>query len=127
MRLPPFLAQALTWWNGQTLSTRLHTWRHGDEVGRDEAGNIYYQTAGGARRWVIYAGEADASRVPPEWHGWLHGMWAEPPTVRPVPNKAWEKPHQPNLTGTVEAYAPSGSIRRVAPEPRSDYEAWTPE
>ena len=117
--------QLLTWWNGQTLGTRFHTWRFGERVGEDEFGNVYYQN--GRRRWVIYDGLADASRVPPEWHGWLHQSWLEPPTVKPVPNKPWEKEHLPNLTGTTMAYAPAGSIRRERPEPRSDYEAWSPE
>ena len=117
--------QVLTWWNGQTLGTRFHTWRFGERVGEDEFGNVYYQN--GRRRWVIYDGLADASRVPPEWHGWLHQSWLEPPTVKPVPNKPWEKEHLPNLTGTTMAYAPAGSIRRERPEPRSDYEAWSPE
>lgn len=121
------IKQSLTWWNGQTLGTRLHTWRVGEAVGEDEFGNLYYQSNGGQRRWVIYNGEADASRVPPEWHGWLHHIWREPPSRAPVPNKPWEKPHVPNLTGTMEAYAPTGSIRRAQPEPRSDYEAWTPD
>ena len=126
-RIKQILAQVLTWWHGATLGTRLMTWRRGAEVGRDEQGNVYYQSDGGRRRWVIYAGEADASRVPPEWHGWLHHIWREPPSVAPVSNKPWEKPHLPNLTGSTAAYAPSGSIRRVKPEPRSDYEAWTPD
>ena len=120
-----FWKQLLTWWNGQTLGTRFHTWRFGERVGEDEFGNVYYQN--GRRRWVIYDGLADASRVPPEWHGWLHQSWLEPPTVKPVPNKPWEKEHLPNLTGTTMAYAPAGSIRRERPEPRSDYEAWSPE
>ena len=47
-----------------------------------------------------------------------------PPTLT---HKAWEKPHQENLTGTVAAYAPQGSIRRNTPAPKSDYEAWSPE
>ena len=120
-----FLKQALTWWNGQTTGTRFYTWRFGSRVGEDEFGNVYYQS--GRRRWVIYAGEADASSVPPEWHGWLHQSWLEPPTEKPVPHKPWEKEHLPNLTGTTRAYAPSGSIRREVPTPRSNYEAWSPE
>ena len=32
-----------------------------------------------------------------------------------------------NLTGTMLAFAPDGSIRRAAPADRSDYEAWSPE
>ena len=65
--------------------------------------------------------------VSPEWHGWLHHTWDEPPTEKPLAKKAWEKPHVENLTGTAEAYAPAGSIRKAQPAARTDYEAWTPE
>jgi NADH:ubiquinone oxidoreductase subunit len=122
-----FLKRAVTWWNGQTLGTQLHTWRKGERVGEDDAGNIFYQADGGKRRWVIFNGEAEASRVSPDWHGWLHHTWNEPPTEKPLPRKAWEKPHQMNLTGTAAAYAPAGSLRRAKPVDRQDYEAWTPE
>ena len=86
-----------------------------------------FETRDGKRRWVIFNGEAEASRVGPDWHGWLHHTFAEPPTKAPLARKAWEKPHQENLTGTAAAYAPAGSIRRGEPAARSDYEAWTPE
>ncbi len=121
------LLRAVTWWDGQTLNTQLWTWRNGTRVGEDAEGNIFYQTRDGKRRWVIYNGEAEASRVSPEWHGWLHHTWDEPPTKAPLSKKAWEKPHLENLTGTPAAYAPPGSIRRPDPEPRSDYEAWVPD
>ncbi|WP_102107121.1 NADH:ubiquinone oxidoreductase subunit NDUFA12 [Oceaniglobus roseus] len=121
------LLRAVTWWNGQTLNTQLWTWRNGTRVGEDEAGNVFYQSKDGKRRWVIFNGEAEASRVSPEWHGWLHHTWNEPPTERPLQHKPWEKPHLANLTGTDKAYAPAGSLRRTDPKPRSDYEAWTPE
>ena len=122
-----FFVRAVTWWNGQTLGTQLYTRRHGVKVGEDEQGNIYYQTRDGKRRWVIYNGEAEASRVGPDWHGWLHYTWDEPPTKAPLKHKPWEKPHEENLTGTPLAYAPPGSIRRAAPVERTDYEAWSPE
>ena len=119
--------RAVTWWNGQTLNTQLWTWRKGVKVGEDAQGNTFYETRDGARRWVIYNGEAEASRVSPEWHGWLHRTWDEPPNKAPLKHKDWEKPHQENLTGTAMAYAPPGSIRRPEPEERRDYEAWQPE
>lgn len=122
-----FLLQLLTWWNGQTLGTRLFTWRRGQKVGEDAQGNIFYQTRDGKRRWVVYNGEAEASRVSPDWHGWLHFTWDEPPTEKPLKHKPWEKPHQENLTGTALAHAPAGSIRLARPVVRQDYEAWTPE
>ena len=119
--------RALTWWDGQTLNTQLFTWRKGVRVGDDDQGNVYYHNADDSKRWVIFNGEIEASKVSPEWHGWLHRTWDEPPTDKPLAHKDWEKPHQENLTGTMAAYAPAGSIRRAAPVERSDYEAWTPE
>lgn len=121
------LLRAVTWWNGQTLNTQLFTSRNGIRVGEDDAGNIFYRNKDDKRRWVIFNGEAEASRVSPDWHGWLHHTWNEPPTDKPLPHKAWEKPHLENLTGTSVAYAPAGSIRRSDPAPRKDYEAWSPE
>ena len=96
-------------------------------MGEDEAGNLFYETRDGKRRWVIFNGEAEASRVSPDWHGWLHHTYKEPPTKKPLVHKAWEKPHQENLTGTVQAYAPAGSLRAKTSADRSDYDAWQPE
>ena len=75
-----FLKRLLTWWNSQTIGTQIWTARHGVKVGEDDQGNIYYQTADAKRRWVIYNGESEASRVSPDWHGWLHFTWDQPPT-----------------------------------------------
>ena len=121
------LLRTVTWWNSQTLGTQFFTWRNGEKVGEDSQGNIFYQSKDGAKRWVIFNGEAEASRIDPSWHGWLHHTWDDPPTKAPLPRKDWEKPHLENLTGTPSAYAPSGSIRRADPVSRKDYEAWTPE
>jgi NADH:ubiquinone oxidoreductase subunit len=121
------LLRAVTWWNGQTLNTQLYTWRRGVKVGEDTQGNAFYTTKDGKRRWVIFNGEVEASRVSPDWHGWLHHTFKDTPTDKPMVHKVWEKPHQENLTGTPLAYAPAGSIRRAEPAARKDYEAWTPE
>jgi NADH:ubiquinone oxidoreductase subunit len=122
-----FIKQIFTWWNGQTLNTKIHTWLNGVRVGEDKAGNLFYETRDGKRRWVIFNGESEASRVSPDWHGWLHHTYKEPPTKKPLVHKVWEKPHQENLTGTAQAYAPAGSIRAQTPADRSDYSAWRPE
>ena len=124
-----FIKQFFTWWNGSTIGTRVWTARKGQKVGEDEFGNVFYQNADGSRRWVLYSGEAEASHVSPEWHGWLHYTWDEPPTEAPLPRQAWEKPHKPNLTGTAGAYRPPGSVLTPQTRPRvaGDYEAWTPE
>ncbi|MCY4208666.1 MAG: NADH:ubiquinone oxidoreductase subunit NDUFA12 [Roseovarius sp.] len=118
--------RAVTWWNGQTLNTQIYTWLKGVKVGEDARGNIYYRDREDRRRWVIFNGECEASRVGPDWHGWLHHTFRDPPTMAPLPHKDWEKPHEENLTGTAMAYAPAGSIRKAKPVQRRDYEAWSP-
>lgn len=119
--------RAVTWWNGSTLNTQFYTWRRGTKVGEDDQGNAYFTSRDGKRRWVMFSGEVEASRVSPDWHGWLHHTYDDLPTDKPLVHKAWEKPHQPNLTGSAMAYAPAGSLRRAEPADRRDYEAWQPE
>ena len=118
--------RCLTWWNSQTVNTQFFTWRNGIKVGQDSRGNIFYTSKDHVRRWVIFNGEAEASSVSPEWHGWLHHTWDELPTDKPLVKKSWEKEHQANLTGTLDSYSPAGSIRKTSPLKRNDYEAWSP-
>ncbi len=117
------------WWRNATVGTRLTTWLSGNFVGEDKFGNRYYQTKNGVRRWVIYNGTVEASRVPPEWHGWIHHMLREPPGANPPKPKSWEKDHLPNMTGTPGALRPQGSLaaQGVRPAATGDYEAWTPD
>ncbi len=124
-----FLSLLFTWWNGATIGTLWTVFRKGRPVGVDGQGNRYYTDGAGVRRWVIYKGLADASRVPPEWHAWLHHTVKEPPTIAPPKVKPWEKEHIPNMTGTPFAYRPSGSLAAGAARPPAtgDYEAWRPE
>lgn len=123
------IEQLFTWWNSMTPGTWLWTRRFGVPVGRDEEGNRFYRTADGSRRWVVYAGEAQASRISPDWHGWLHHTFAEPPEDGELPRRSWERDHVPNMTGTEAAYRPPGSILLPTAQGRTrpDYEAWTPE
>ncbi|WP_183529582.1 NADH:ubiquinone oxidoreductase subunit NDUFA12 [Yoonia ponticola] len=121
------IKRIFTWWDGQSFGTQFWTWRNGKKVGEDGQGNIFYRNADDSRRWVIFNGAIEASRIDPDWHGWLHRTWDEPPTDKPLIHKPWEQPHQVNLTGTVDAYAPAGSLRAATPKSRSDYEAWSPE
>ncbi len=114
-----------------TLGTRLFTWWRGAHVGDDDTGNRYFRDkkrtgTGRERRWVVYAGEAEASAVPAEWHAWLHHTTAEVPDGRA--KQAWQKEHRPNMTGTAQAYRPPGHVleggkRQPA---TADYEPWRP-
>ncbi|MBV9079086.1 MAG: NADH:ubiquinone oxidoreductase subunit NDUFA12 [Methylobacteriaceae bacterium] len=131
------LIRSLTWWNGQTWGTALFTRRHGTFVGEDELGNRYYrgpmfkrdESTGPERRWVVFNGEAEASRVPPGWRGWLAHTFDIPPSEDRYVAREWEKPHQPNLTGTPRAYRPAGSTlaRSERPPATGDYLAWSPD
>jgi len=119
------LKALFTWWNGATIGAGFHIKRRGVLVGQDDYGNRYFEARdardsydGRRRRWVIYKGYPDA-----------HYTFDEPPTVAPLPRRSWEKDHQPNLTGTIHAWRPKGSITRGGERARAtgDYEAWRPE
>ena len=114
-----------------SLGTWLFTRLHGEVVGKDAFGNVYYldrRTKGKKRerRWVMYKGEVEASKVTPEWHTWLHGVGAPPSeTAKPRP---WQKAYEPNLTGTDQAYRPPGHVLMGGHRAKAtgDYEPWTP-
>lgn len=127
------LAKIFTWWDGATIGTTLFSARNGKRVGEDVFGNIYYQakkagTGPAGQRWVIYNGSNDASRVPPEWHGWLHHSYDEIPESYLPQARIWEKEPSANMTGTAQAYRPAGALeqggRRAAAT--GDYESWNP-
>ena len=124
------LARIFTWWDGATLGTSLFTRRFGREAGRDEAGNIYFQHRDNkARRWVIYAGSNDGSRVPPGWQAWLRGTIDELPDKSLPARRAFEKPPLANVTGTELAYRPGGALGSGTKRAAStgDYQAWKPD
>lgn len=113
------------------FGTALYTLFFGRLVGSDAFGNRYYERNAmhGARsqRWVMYRGVAEPSKVPPEWHGWLHHVEGALPQDLQKPYR-WQKPHQQNLTGTNGAYYPPGSILSGGKRDKAtgDYQAWKP-
>ena len=70
----------------------------------------------------------EATKVPPGWHGWIHYRVDTPPSKEDYKPLEWQKPYQPNMTGTPEAYHPPGSILAGSHRPQvtGDYDAWTP-
>lgn len=125
------IGSIFTWWHGPGLGTRWFT-RNGIEVGRDGEGNVYFASRRGQpgeRRWVIYNGEPEASRVPPEWQLWLRRTVAATPAEQPLKPRVWESGWTRNATGTAAAYKPPGALSAGAHRPRAtgDYEAWSPE
>ena len=126
------LKSTFTWWEGATFGTWMGL-RGKTKVGVDALGNVYWEGGkdpnGIPRRWVMYNGVNDASRVPPEWFSWLHHQIdSAPDQALPAP-RVWEQPAVPNQTGTELAYRPPGALERGGNRARGtgDYEAWTPD
>lgn len=117
-----------------TIGTRIYTSLKGKLVGKDQFGNRYYEarkelTADGLKkRWVMYDGVPEASKVPPHWHGWLHYSTNVLPTDADAKPYDWIKEPQQNMTGTKLAYVPAGHVTRggLRDKSTSDYEAWKP-
>ncbi len=122
-----FFKNLFTWWEGATLGTAIFSRRHGTKVGEDQLGNLYFEGKG--RRWVMYAGSNDVSRVPPDWYAWLTRQIDDVPDKALPPPPRFLREPTPNLTGTPAAYRPSGALEKGARRQRSsgDYQAWSPD
>ncbi len=118
-----------TWWEGATLGTALYSWRQGRKVGADDTGNLYFEARKGRRRWVMYNGSNDVSRVPPDWYAWLTRQIDDVPDKALPPAPKFLKAATANLTGTAQAYRPSGALERGGRRQAAsgDYQAWTPD
>jgi NADH:ubiquinone oxidoreductase subunit len=96
-------------------------------AGADEFGNKYYISKfgkdylGRESRFVIYNGKEEPSKVPPQWHSWLHHLSNE--AIKAKKYK-WQKDHMPNLTGTKLAYGPEKY--GIRPRISADYIPWFP-
>tara|TARA_Y100000590_G_scaffold461990_1_gene624970 strand:- start:251 stop:610 length:360 start_codon:yes stop_codon:yes gene_type:complete len=113
------IKEIFTWWNRQTLGTRINTLFFGKLVGKDINGNKYYQSNNG-KRWVIYKDEVDASKIPNEWYSWIHFTSNKIENVHELKKFDWQKPHKPNLTGTKQAYHPNKNTNAS----KKKYKTW---
>ncbi len=99
-------------------------------VGKDEYGNIYYTKKNLSRknnyrerRFVLYKGIVEASKVPQEWNAWLHHATETPPSNQ---NKlSWFKDHSPNLTGSPFAY--EYKDKKKTKKVKNIYSVWSPD
>ena len=89
-------------------------------IGSDHYGNKYYESKK-RKRWVIYANEIDASKIPVEWYSWIHFMPNKIENIHKLEKHQWQKPHQPNLTGTESAYYPNKNNKDAT---RKKYKSW---
>jgi NADH:ubiquinone oxidoreductase subunit len=117
------------------ISTSIYTIFNGTLVGTDEFGNRYFERKSfpiqigrrnTKRRWVLYNGFPEPTKVPPYWHGWLHHTTDVVPTEEDAKKlHKWQKGHLANLTGTEEAYVQPG-LDGDREKVSADYEAWNP-
>ena len=85
-----FLKIIFTWWNGQTIGTFLNTLFFGKLVGIDDSKNKYYVDSKD-RRWVIFNSDVEATKIPPEWHAWMHHLIKEVPSQKEFSKYKWQK------------------------------------
>jgi len=117
-----FFKQIFVWWHKQTVGTFFYTLFTGKYIGTDEFGNKYYSNRK-KKRWVIYKDRVESSKIPPEWHMWIHFLTNNKPAG--IGNKfSWQKKHEENLTGTEKAYKPEGLLSSDAKKNMKKYETW---
>ena len=119
-----FLKQIFTWWHKQTIGTFIYTLFSGKFAGSDQFGNKYYFNSKG-KRWVIYKDNIEASKIPPEWHAWIHFTGINKPNDK-TKKFSWQKQHEGNLTGTNRAHKPEGSLASDLKTNMKKYEIWKP-
>ena len=114
-----FIKQIFVWWNQTTIGTRIQTFIFGKYVGKDSFGNRYYQNKKG-KRWVIYKDEIDASKISDEWYSWIHYIRNKIENTHDLKKHEWQKPHQPNQTGTDSSYHPNRNNEKI----NKKYKSW---
>ena len=107
--MPPpmgFWSNIFTWWNGATGGTALWTRRFGNEVGTDDAGNVYYADKKNGR-----AALGDLQRQqrrqpgPARLAAWLRG------TIDEVPDKALPPVRKFQQKPTGEPHRHDGAVQ----------------
>ena len=111
--------QIFTWWNQQTLGTRVQTFFYGKYVGKDENGNKYYQSKSG-KRWVIYNGEIEATKIPNQWYSWMHYINNKIENSQDLKKYQWQKEHLPNQSGSENSYHPKRNKNVL----KKKYKSW---
>ena len=88
------------------------------KIGEDTYGNKYYSFRG--RRFVVYNGLVEPTKVPPMWHAWLHFLSESPPLDSDLQVHRWQQTYVPTKTGSKDSYFPKREIVS------SEYVRWNP-
>ena len=115
-----FFKKIFIWWNQETIGTKIKTILYGKFVGKDSFGNKYYESKKG-KRWVIYSGDIDASKIPVEWYSWIHFTPNRIEKKNNLKKYDWQKPHIENRTGTDGSYFPYKNKKNAT---KKKYKSW---
>jgi NADH:ubiquinone oxidoreductase subunit len=92
------------------LGTLINTFLFGKFVGKDEYDNSYYRSYKNKytkeKRWVIYKGIKEPSKIPPQWKLWLNFTSEHIPNESQSEKYFWQKHYLPNYTGTSKKFNP---------------------
>ena len=113
------LKKIFVWWNQATIGTMLKTIFFGKLVGKDLQGNKFYESKS-KKRWIIYSGEIDASKISSDWYSWIHFTKNKIENIHDLERYKWQKPHQSNQTGTANAYHPNKKNNEI----KKKYSTW---
>ena len=131
MTVKKLLKFLFTWWNGNTVGTKLYTFLKGKKVGEDYFGNYYYESKDKKNRWCIYYNQSEASNISPDWNSWLRFISDTIPKGNGT-SYEWQKLFNGNSSGLDSAYKPyivkrAGGLEEDLDNYQSDYKAWKPE
>jgi len=91
-----------------------------NKIGSDEFGNQYYLSKNKSKRYIVYNGIAEPTKIPSDWHIWIHYKTDKIPSSYQSKKYFWQKNRIPNLTGTINSYFPQRYIRNTP------YQSWEP-
>ena len=101
------------------LGTIISTFLFGKKIGEDNFGNKYYESKSG-KRWVIYNGEIEATKIPNEWYSWMHFISNKIEIFHDFKKYDWQNPHKSNQTGTDNSYHPNKDDNEI----HKKYKSW---
>ncbi len=105
------------------IGTDLYTIFFGKYQGKDYFGNKYYQHKTKKKRWVIYKGFEEASKVPAKWDAWLRYVSQNTPESKNSKEKTNDSNHIPNTTGTKY----TNTLYKEFEQRSKRYSSWKPE
>jgi|TARA_Y100000389_G_C17470886_1_gene530640 NADH:ubiquinone oxidoreductase subunit len=97
-----------------------------NKVGSDDFGNEYFLSKDKKKRYIVYNGIVEATKIPSEWHIWIHYKTNKIPSSYQNKKFFWQKSHLPNLTGTQNAYYPKPYSSNQGCNSTNTYSSWNP-